>query len=406
MQPIDVVYLIAYTVMIYSAVLWYTVFFANKKGMNINPRVKNYPSVSFLIPSYNEEECIERCINSIKNLEYPKEKINITVIDDGSEDNTTEIVKKFKDVKLIKQKHSGKAVAINNGLKFVNTELVGCLDGDSFVDRRYLSRIVGHAEKEDVAAVTPSLKVVARNSLIQKIQYIEYLFSIFLRKIFAVFDCQYVVPGPGGIYKTDILKKVGGFDEKNITEDMEIAFRLIDSGYKLENSINAYVYTDTPTNFKGLFNQRIRWYRGYIQNARKYEHMIGNLKFGNMGFFLLPINFVWMAILGFLFFSLLINSVQRTVEFFIDWSLINYAIPQIKVSIDVFLLSFYTSFIVIFFLFSLLSIQLSLKCSNEKIELKKKLKDYIGFLFIYPFLISIFWIVSIFYEIFRVGKKW
>jgi cellulose synthase/poly-beta-1,6-N-acetylglucosamine synthase-like glycosyltransferase len=406
MELIDLAYLVSYSVMIYSSVLWFTVFLANRKRMWENPISKYFPSVTFLVPAHNEENSIASCLESIKNLDYSKSKVRTIVIDDGSTDATASVVKKFDKVKLLIQKHKGKAAAINNALSHVKTELVACLDADSVLDKTYLKKIVGHMENKKVAAVTPSLKVTHKNSLLRDIQYMEYLFMIFLRRIFSFFDCQHVIPGPGGIYKTEYLKKIGGLDEKSLTEDMEVAFRFVDNGYKIENSIDAYVYTEAPKTFKGLFKQRVRWYRGYLQNVFKYSHMISNSKFGNLGVFLLPINFAWMIIIGFLLLSVVFTNVINLISSWIDWSYIHYAILPPNNYIDIIYVNFYTYFSIVFTAMGLLTIWLSLKYTREKLNLKKNLKMYLGYFFIYPFLIGIFWTTSLALEIFKVKRKW
>ena len=405
MQLLDFAYIAVYALALYSAIVWLLVFASNRSGLTKHPKVRRTPSITFLIPAYNEERNIARCVQSIRGLDYPQDKIRIIVIDDGSTDGTAKIAKRMSGIRLLTQERGGKAAAMNRGLKIADTELLACLDADSYMDKEYLRRAVGYMERSDVAAVTPSLKVAGRDNLIQKIQHMEYLFSVFLRKMFAIFDCQYVVPGPGGIYRTSTIKSVGGFDERSMTEDMEIAFRFIDRGYRLENSMNAYVYTETPRGFVGMYRQRLRWYRGYIQVVKKYWHMVGNLKFGNLGVFLLPINFAWIVALGFMFFVPLYKILSDAVGMLVNWSLIGYTLLPIRISLNTFL-NFYTGFVAMFAVFSVATIYISVRCADEATDLRRNLLDYIGFIFIYPFLISIFWIAAVVYEVFGVGRKW
>jgi cellulose synthase/poly-beta-1,6-N-acetylglucosamine synthase-like glycosyltransferase len=387
-------------------VLWFTVFLKNRKKFFESYKPKRIPSITFIIPAYNEEKNIGKCLEAILSLDYPKNKLKVMVVDDGSTDNTAEIVRKFKKVKLIRQKNSGKAAALNNGLKYVNTELVACMDADSLPEKDFLLKMVGFLEKKEVASVTPAIKVLETKSIIQKIQWVEYNWFVFLRKVFDFFDCQHVIPGPGSIYKTEILKKVGGFDVNNLTEDTEIAFRLNEKGFRIKNSIDAHVYTDAPRDFKSLYKQRVRWYRGYIQNSIKYSRMIANPNYGNLGFFILPVNFVWMFILGFLLLFFSFNCLWNAFKYLITWSYINFNILAPEIKIDVFLIDFYTYFGIFFLIFNLIFIYLSIVFSREKIDLKRKLSFYLGYILIYPFLNSFFWVASIIYEIAGVKRKW
>jgi poly-beta-1,6-N-acetyl-D-glucosamine synthase len=407
MNLIDIGYIVVYAIMLYVSLVWFTVYFKNRGIFLKNPRPKKFPSITFLLPAYNAEKTIKRCIESIFNLNYPKEKIKVIVIDDGSKDKTVEIVKQYKDrVKLIRQKHKGKASALNNALKYVDTELVACMDVDSYPDKNYLLNSVGYFENKNVAAVTPSLKVENTDSLIRKIQWVEYIFSIFLRKVFSITQTQYVIPGPGGIYRASVLKEVGGFDEKNITEDMEMGFRLINRGYRLENSVNAFVFTECPKDFREFYKQRIRWYVGYWLNVKKYSHMIFNIKYGNLGIFLLPVNFLWLFVLAFLLITQIFFGVKSLIEFFINWGYINYAFTLPKFNISLLLLDSFTFFNILFLGITLLSIWISIHVSEEKIDLRRRIKFYLAFIFIYPFLFSILWILSIIYELLGVKIKW
>ena len=405
METIDFIYLGIYTIMIYCSVLWFSVFFRNRKSVYDNPKPKRFPSITFLVPVHNGRKNIRKCLDSLLDLKYPKEKLNVIVIDDGSTDSTAEVVRKYKDVKLIQQEHSGKASAMNNGLKYVTTELVGCMDADSFPTKDYLMNLVGYLEDKKISVATPAMRVLKTDSIPRKIQWIEYNVMIFLRKAFSLFNCEFVIPGPGGLYKTSVLKKLGGFDEGNLTEDTEIAFKLQDHGYKIKNSINAYVYTDDPKNFKSLWKQRIRWYRGYLQNVKKYSHMIARPKYGNLGLFLLPMNLLWIFIFAFMLFSQLYLWSGDAISFITDWSHIGFNMMPIHFRVSSFL-DIYTFFAITFFIITLLLFGFSTTYAGEKINLRKRIKSYLAFFFIYPFLMSMFLLMAFVYEATGAKRKW
>jgi cellulose synthase/poly-beta-1,6-N-acetylglucosamine synthase-like glycosyltransferase len=404
MQEIEIVLLTSFSIIFYCCFLWFIVFFKERKHVFDSPIPKRFPSVTFLVPIHNGEKYVKKCFDSLLGLEYPKE-INIIAIDDGSTDNTAKIVRKYKNVQLIQQERRGKAAAMNNGLKHVKTELVACMDVDSFPKKDYLMKIIGHMEKKGTAVVTPALKVSSSNTLLRKTQWIEYLYMIFLRKAFSVLNSEFVIPGPGGMYKTEALKKIGGFDEDNLTEDTEIAFRFQSKGYKITNSINAMVYTSIPGNFKSLFKQRVRWYRGYLNNVKKYFYMIGNPKYGNLGLFLMPANLLCIFLFSFLLIFQICIFVNNTVNSLIDWSYIGFAIidPGIR-TMDFIDMNMF--FALVSIIITMVFLRFSIKYSGEKVELRKKLGNYLSFLFIYPFLVLSFWFISFIYEIFGVRKEW
>ena len=94
------------------------------------------------------------------------------------------------------------------------------------------------------------------------------------------------------VYSRKALESVGGFDEGNITEDMEIALHLQEQGWKIKLTTDAKVFTEVPQTWKALFRQRLRWLRGKIYNGFKYKHMIFNGQHGDFGRFVYPISFV------------------------------------------------------------------------------------------------------------------
>lgn len=401
----DVIVIAIYGFMIYCSVLWFTLYFKNRKRIFSNPKPKRLPSITFLIPAYNEEDKIERCLKGIFSLNYPKKKLKVIVIDDGSTDNTAKIARRYKGVKVLRQRHRGKAIALNHGLKYVNTELVASMDADSFPDPDYLLKLVGHFEKKDVAATTPAIKITSVDSWIRKIQWVEYSFQIWLRKLFSIFECEYVVPGPGGVCRTSAVREVGGW--KNcLTEDMEITFRLREKGYRLANTIDAYTYTDAPKDFKELWKQRVRWYRGYLESVRKHFHMVANPRYGNWGIFFLPANFFWIFAIGFLLFSFIYNSFRSITTFFLTWKYAKYTILLPKIDVNILWLESFTFLHIFLLSLGLFSIWLCITLSREEVELRKKIDRYLLFIFVYPILITLWWIAAIFYEIFKVEKKW
>jgi cellulose synthase/poly-beta-1,6-N-acetylglucosamine synthase-like glycosyltransferase len=104
-------------------------------------------------------------------------------------------------------------------------------------------------------------------------------------KVFSFFDGVFVTPGPFSVYRKSVLLKIGLFDVHNITEDMEIAYRIQKHHYRIENCMDAKVYTIIPPTFKKLMVQRKRWYTGALYTLGKHKDMILNKKYGWFGLF-------------------------------------------------------------------------------------------------------------------------
>ena len=405
MQITDGIFLAFNLVAIYLSVIWIVIYLSNKKNIFKNPIVKKLPSVTVIVPAYNEEENIGKCLNAVKKLDYPKNKLKIIAVNDGSTDRTADIVKKIKGVRLINKKNGGKASAMNYGMKFIDTDLVVCMDADSFPTKNYLKKAVGYFKDPEVAAVSTAVKIKEVSTISSKIQWVEYLISVVFRKLFSILDCQFVVPGAGGIYRAATVKDVGGFDSKSLTEDMEMTLRLQTKGYKIENCLDGYVYTECPKNFKNLFKQRMRWYRGYIENFKKYFHVFLNPKYGNFGVFFMPMTIVWIFIIVTMLLIQIGTFAYDSVNGLILWSLINYAIVFPDISISLFKIDSLTLALYISLITGLFLSWIGIKTGGiDKIKGRKIF--YIIYFLVYPILFAFFWLCAIILDLLKVKKRW
>ena len=283
-----------YLISIYFVVFWLSVLFQKGSIEDKTKELKNNPLVTIAIPVYNENKTIKRTIQSAMGLDYPKDKIEIIVINDGSTDNTAEIVEKIikensvSNIKLINQRNSGKGKALNNAIKKSKGEFFVCLDADSFVKEDALKKMLPEFEDQEVAIVLPLMKVKDPKNIVEKIQWYEYLINFFYKKLMAKLDCVHVSPGPFSVYKKKVLEKIGNFDEDNLTEDLEITLRAQKHHYKIVQVLSTEVYTYAPKTIKAFYKQRRRWYKGTILNIIKHKDMMFNSNYGDFGIMQLP----------------------------------------------------------------------------------------------------------------------
>ena len=396
--------------MLFSSVLWFILFLEKKEKMDQDPKPKRYPLVSIIIPAHNEEKTIKKSIISCLALNYPKKEI--IVVNDGSTDKTAEVCKPFvekKLIRLINKPNGGKGSALNVGIKKAKGELVACLDADSFFRRDALKHMAGYFENPNVAAVTSSMKIKNPKTWVQKIQWVEYLFAIYLRKLMSYLNCLYVVPGPGSMYRKDVLLKLGGFDENNLTEDMEIAFRMQKNKYKIENSINAVVDTIGPASLRSLIKQRIRWYAGFCDNLKDYRDIIFNPKYTDLGMFMIPASLAWVGLLIYGFFFMaknFINFISDPIRTYLlvgfDWDIF---LKSIRESLH-FEPNFLTAFSIILTAVGIAVLYYSIVTSKEKIDIRKNGISYALFMSLYSLLMAIFWGSALLFIFTRKERKW
>ena len=250
------------------------------------------PSVAVIVPCWNEAATVAQTCDSLLALEYPKEELEIILVDDGSTDTTRAVMARFaghKCVRIIHKENGGKHTALNAGVAATRAELVGCLDADSFVETDALCEIVACFENPQVAAATAAMSIHQPKNILQHMQNAEYTFGIALRHAFASVNGLYVTPGPFSFYRRDIVEKLGGFRYGHQTEDMEMALRIQHAGYEIENAPRARVYTKAPSTVTKLLNQRTRWISGFLRNILgEYRGLIGNRNHGVLGMLVLP----------------------------------------------------------------------------------------------------------------------
>ncbi len=245
-----------------------------------------YPFISVIMPAYNEGEGIKEGIESVIEQDYPKDRYELIVVDDGSTDNTYEVAKRYEKmgVKVIKKKNGGAADAKNVGLRYAKGEIIVTMDSDTVMAKDVLMKIAKKFEFGKVDAVTTGIRVKNKDNLIEWMQYLEYDNTIFLRRILAFLNAIFVTPGGCSAYSKKILDACGGFDTKSLTEDQEIAFHIQKLGGRIDALLSAIVYTKVPSTLNGLMKQRTRWLKGGIYNKLKYRELL-NPKYGDFVFF-------------------------------------------------------------------------------------------------------------------------
>lgn len=298
------------------------VYHKYEEGKRSKRPVSRYPTMSILVPAHNEEKCIAGTIETLLDAYYPVHK-EIIVIDDGSTDGTYEIAKPYiaRGVKVVQRPQGGKAAALNTGLQFAQGEIIVCVDADSMVARTALVEVVRRFEDPGVVAVAGNVKVLNRKNFLAACQALEYVFDINIsRRALDIFGAVIVVPGCLGAFRGNVLKGIGGWDVETIVEDFDTTVKLFKSGaFDVTNplapvnlrralqhpdadiaakgvktgskvvqaSSAAVVYTEAPETLKGLWKQRLRWYRGNVQTLLKHKDAFSNPRFGtlyNLGF--------------------------------------------------------------------------------------------------------------------------
>ncbi len=370
------------------------------------------PPVTIIIPAFNEEKSIKRTIESIISSDYPKDKFEVIVVDDGSKDKTLSIAKKFKSkmVRIYTKTNGGKGTALNLGIKKSKGEIIFSMDADTFVEPSCVKEMVRYFKNPKVMSVTPSMLIYNPQGVLQRIQQAEYLFGLFLRKTLSTINAVHITPGAFSAYRKTFFEKHGVYDEGNITEDLEMSLRIQYHHYVVENSADSPVYTIAPNKFKELLVQRRRWYVGLMRNTWKYKKIISP-KYGDLGMFVIPI--VWISIFLSIFaISYLSTKIIRDLtNQLLFLSKINFDFTNSfeinKYILERFIFNFFTNQIIIFLLFFIVILWVYLKFAEKNVGKTTELYRAIPLYFIlFSLLFGFWWAISIIYITFNKQVKW
>ena len=284
------------------------------------------PSVSVLIPAYNEEAVILDTVRSALASNYPK--LEVLVIDDGSMDHTAELVRqnfgRDSRVRLLLQPNHGKPTALNHGLSEATGEIIVSIDADTIVAADAIPLLVRHFADPAVGAVAGNVKVMNRNRWLTRWQALEYITSQNLEKrAFDLLNCIPVVPGAAGAWRADVLKSHGGFSGDTVAEDTDLTLTIRREGWKILYDEDAIGRTEVPETVEALIRQRFRWTFGTLQAVWKHRDAVGKPRYGTLG---------WIAIPNIFLFQILLPLVSPVIDLLFLLSIALWGLAQLRIA--------------------------------------------------------------------------
>ncbi len=406
----SIIFFILTFLSVYVQIFFLLTFFEKRKKIIRRKEffeLAEYPGVTIIVPCYNEEKTIEDTILSLLDLDYPKDKLKLVVVDDGSRDNTWEVIKKFEEelnIKIIHKKNGGKFTALNLGLEYVETPFLGCLDADSFVDSQALKRIMTYFLDKNTMAVAPSVVVDDPKNILQGAQKAEYEMSVYSKKMLAFLGGIHVTPGPFSIFRKKVFDDLGPYRHAHNTEDQEIALRMQENHYKIEHCPDAYVYTVAPNSVKKLYRQRARWIYGFLRNVIDYRRLLFKKKYGTLAFFTLPSGIISIIAVVFLFGMLFYNITNFLIHKIIQINVVGIG-SATNFNFDMFFFDTKAIFFMSILLYS--SVVVSLLIGRSMLEGRVRFSFNIFYFMIIYSSIAPFWVVkAIFNTIISKQSSW
>ncbi|PIQ27077.1 glycosyl transferase [bacterium (Candidatus Blackallbacteria) CG17_big_fil_post_rev_8_21_14_2_50_48_46] len=318
------------------------------------------PSISIIAPAYNEAATCVEAIHALLNLEYPE--YEILLINDGSKDQTLEILKQAFDLHpvavvpmadlvtqpvkqvyksrnypllwVIDKENGGKADALNVGLNFCHHPLFCAIDADTLIERDALLRIV-RPFLEDFSTVAAGgiiriindcevekgkvKKIVLPHNFWARIQVLEYLRAFLVARVgWDTLNALLIISGAFGLFKRSMAIEVGGYDTQTVGEDMELVVRMHRHcreekiPYRISFVPDPVAWTECPEDLKMLSRQRERWQRGLTEVMFKHKVFLFQKRYGILGWLVFPYFFIletWGILLEFCgYFFFLISA--------------------------------------------------------------------------------------------------
>ena len=369
----------------------------------------SWPSVSILVPAYNEEHVVSESLENLLNMDYNDFKI--IFINDASTDSTLEKARQFEDEEKLEiidlDENRGKAGALNAGLEKADTKYTVVQDADSVIGSGLVQKTVSRMEAEvNTGGVIARIAPLQQDTFVRKLQVVEYMMTNFYRNLLSTVDLLDVTPGAFSIYRTKDLKDVDGFDEGNLTEDLDMAWRLRKKGRSIRMYYGARSRTELPSNFRDLKGQRVRWARGFLYNVRKHSGMFLSKKYGLFSRFHVPMQFL-VGIISVLGLGLIGYGLAESLyNFYITVTSVGlkFSLPQVNIveAILSFQWKVYTPLILGFSLVGYL-IREGYRESGRSLDRPHTLGFYF---FAFFFLQAYFWSTALFKELFSSTKAW
>ena len=331
-EIVFVLYLAGYSTFLFASVIvGSNQLFTDIKKRQLHNAIHHdyYVPISVIVPAYNEEVTIAQTIRSLLKLDY--HTYEIVVVNDGSKDNTAQLVIDTFDlhevqrpirrqvacknqisvyegsingvpITLINKENGGKADSINMGINAAKYPYFVCMDADSILQRDSLTKIATPVlENQNVVAVGSMIRISNDSvfqdgrlvqlrlprKLIPAFQVLEYERSFLASRILLdKFNANLIISGAFGLFRKDAVINVGGYQVGSMGEDMELIVKLHSYyrsnrlPYSIKYAYEAVCWTQAPERLRDLCKQRKRWHLGLFQSMWRHRRMFTNPKFG------------------------------------------------------------------------------------------------------------------------------
>ena len=276
----DLFIISAIVIVAYTCNFYYLTFLSQRRKNNLSTVDLGTPSITIQLPIYNEKYVAKRLVDAICNLDYPKEKMRIMVLDDSDDDTVDllrNVVNDYKkrgfSIEHVRRgtRNGYKAGALKHAMMSTDTELVAIFDADFIPPAWFLKRAIPHFSKPNIGLVQCRWGHVNENySAITQAQALSLDFHFLIEQkaksnshLFMNFN------GTAGIWKRNCIEDAGGWHTATLVEDLDLSYRAQMKGWKCVFLPDIVVDAELPVQMNAAKRQQFRWAKGSIQCAIK-----------------------------------------------------------------------------------------------------------------------------------------
>jgi poly-beta-1,6-N-acetyl-D-glucosamine synthase len=348
--------IVLYTYVGYGVVIYILSKLKRRKAILADQIDYHLPEITVLIAAYNEENYIEEKIVNTLSLDYPKNKMSIVVVTDGSTDSTPDIVKKFHAVKLFHEpQRKGKIHAVNRVMKMVQTPVVIFSDANTFLNKESLRNMVRHYQDPTIGGVAGEKRIFKKDedNASGAGEGIYWKYESFLKRKDA--EVYSIVGAAGELFsvRTTLYQEP---EENIIIEDFYMSLKIAASGYRFMYEPEAYAMETASANVDEEWKRKVRICAGGFQAMGKLKSLLNPFRYGILSFqyishrvlrwtlapLFLPLMLasnLWLAFQGSVFFMLVLAAQVA----FYSLAALGYAWKDKEISIKGFFVPYYFS---------------------------------------------------------------
>ena len=268
---------VGYGILLYLLVLLKRLVKGKPQQMAL-PADSQLPDVAFMVCAYNEQDVVEMKMQNIRELDYPKDKLHVIWVTDGSSDNTNEYLKAYPDVKIVfSPERRGKTAALNHGISQVKSEITVMTDANTMVNREAIREIVRCMQDPQVACVAGEKRVLSRHEgeIAAEGEGLYWKYESTLKRL----DSElYSAMGAAGELNAIRTKLYEPMPETALLDDFVMSMRMIEQGYKIAYTSDAYAMEYGSANLEEESKRKRRIAAGGLQSSWWLRSMMNPFK--------------------------------------------------------------------------------------------------------------------------------